>query len=260
MTGIAFNIGTFAVHWYGILISLGVISALTIAYIETKRRGENPDHLINMALIVIPLGVIGSRIYHVIDRWEYFMRYPGEIIGFQGLGIFGAVIGGALGAVIYTQWKKLATLRWLDILAPGVILAQAIGRWGNYFNQELFGYPSQLPWAVYIEPSYRLPGFTSFETFHPLFLYESILNLFGFGILMITGRKLYSRLRDGDILFLYVIYYGIVRFILEGFKPEVWTLGGVPTARWLTGIAVLVATALLILRHYKKPVRMEENS
>jgi len=251
MTEVAFNIGGLAVGWYGIMITIGVLSALGIALIETKRRGENAGHIINMALLVIPLGAIGARLYHVIDQWEYYMQNPGLIIGGRGLGIFGAILGGALGLIIYTRWKKLSTLRWLDIVAPGLILAQAIGRWGNFFNQELYGYPTDLPWAIYIDPAHRLPGYENYTHFHPLFLYESLWNLLGFAVLMLLGRRLRRRLRDGDIFFLYIIHYSIGRFFLEGLKLDVWTLGGIPTARWITGLAIIVAIIVIVFRHYK---------
>ena len=145
MTGIAFRIGGITVSWYGILIAAGALAALGVAFIEARRRGETASNVITLALITIPLGIIGARLYHVIDQWSYYMQNPGMIIGGRGLGIFGAIIGGALGLIIYTRWKKLGTLRWLDIFAPGLILAQAIGRWGNFFNQELYGYPTDLP-------------------------------------------------------------------------------------------------------------------
>jgi phosphatidylglycerol:prolipoprotein diacylglycerol transferase len=251
MTGVAFHIGSISIGWYGILIASGVLAAIGIALIEARRRGENVRHIMNMALLVIPLGAIGARLYHVIDQWDYYMQNPGLIIGGRGLGIFGAIIGGALGLIIYTRWKKLSTLRWMDIAAPGVILAQAIGRWGNFFNQELYGYPTDLPWAIYIDSAHRLPGYENYSHFHPLFLYESLWDLLGFVILMILGRKLRSRLRDGDIFFLYVIYYSIGRFFLEGLKINVWTLGGIPTARWITGLAILAAIIIIIFRHHK---------
>jgi len=260
MTEIAFRIGNLTVGWYGILIAIGVVSAIGIAFIEAKRLGENTGHMVNMTLLVIPLGVIGARLYHVIDQWDYYMQNPGLIIGGRGLGIFGAIIGGALGLIIYTRWKKLNTLRWLDILAPGVIIAQAIGRWGNFFNQELYGYPTDLPWAIYIDPAHRLPGYESYSHFHPLFLYESLWNLLGFTLLMVLGRKLHSRLRDGDIFLLYIIHYGIGRFLLEGLKLDVWTLGGIPTARWIAGAAILTAIITMIFRHYKDYRRKNEVS
>jgi phosphatidylglycerol:prolipoprotein diacylglycerol transferase len=252
MKEVAFQIGSISVHWYGILIASGVVAAVCVALIEARRRGEAPAHVLNSILITLPLGVIGARLYHVIDQWDYYMQNPGMIIGGQGLGIFGAVIGGVLGLVIYTIWKKLNTLRWLDIFAPGVILAQAIGRWGNFFNQELYGYPTDLPWGTYIEPAHRFLGYESFSHFHPLFLYESLWNLLGFAVLMFAGRKFNYRLRDGDIFFLYVIYYSVGRFVLEGLKIDVWTVAGIPTARWITGFAVLAVIAVIIFRHYKR--------
>ena len=251
MTEIAFHIGSLTVGWYGILIATGVLAALGIAFIEARRRGEATAHVINVALIGVPLGAIGARLYHVIDQWEYYIHNPGLIINGRGLGIFGAIIGGVLGLIIYTRWKKLSTLRWLDIVAPGLILAQAIGRWGNFFNQELYGYPTNLPWGIYIDPAHRLPGYENYSHFHPLFLYESLWNLLGFAILMLLGRKLSRRLRDGDIFFLYVIHYSIGRFFLEGLKLDVWTLGGIPTARWITGLAIVVAIIVMVIRHHK---------
>jgi phosphatidylglycerol:prolipoprotein diacylglycerol transferase len=140
----------------------------------------------------------------------------------------------------------------MDIVAPGVILAQSIGRWGNYFNQELYGYPTDLPWGIAIDPANRLPGFENFSHFHPLFFYESVWNLAGFVMLMTVGRKLRDRLKDGDILLLYLIYYGVGRFFLEGFKIEVWSIGGIPTARWISGALVIIGIAILILRHRGK--------
>ncbi len=248
----SFEIGPFTIHLYGVMLALGALAAIYDAYIVAKRRGENPDHLFNMALIVIPLGIIGARLYHVIDQWSYYSANPSKIIGGAGLGIFGAIAGGVLGLIIYTNWKKLNVLRWCDILAPGLILAQGIGRWGNFFNQELYGYPTNLPWGIYIDPAHRLPGFEQYSHFHPLFLYESILDVTGFVVLMIVGRKMKDRLKDGDIMLLYFVWYGVVRFILEGFKLEVWTIGGIPTARWISGALVVVGITALWFRHRKK--------
>jgi len=245
---IAFSIGPFNVAWYGIFIALGVIAATWIAIVETKRRGESIDHLLNMLLLILPLGIIGARLYHVIDQWDYYMQNPVLIIGGQGLGIFGAVIGGAIGMLIYTMWKKLNTALWLDIAAPGLIFAQAIGRWGNYFNQELFGYPTNAPWGIYIDEAYRPPQYALYTHFHPLFLYESILNLIGFGLLLWIGRKYAKQLLDGELFMIYIVYYGVVRFILEGFKIDVWKIWGFPTARWIVVIAVLAVIIITILR------------
>jgi phosphatidylglycerol---prolipoprotein diacylglyceryl transferase len=246
---IAFQIGPVRVAWYGILIATAVAAAVGIAAIEARRKNESVDDLLNMLLLILPLGIIGARLYHVIDQWgAIYSKDPMQIIGGRGLGIFGAVIGGAIGLIIYTRWKKLSTLRWLDIVAPGLILAQAIGRWGNFFNQELYGYPTDMPWGIYIDPANRIPGFENYDRFHPLFFYESVLNIIGFGLLMLIGRKYARRLLPGELFAGYVVYYGVVRFILEGFKPEVWKIAGFPTARWITLIAIAVALAIAVIR------------
>jgi phosphatidylglycerol:prolipoprotein diacylglycerol transferase len=244
----AFYLGPVPLSPYGILIAIGVIATLFIATIEAKRRGEAQRHVLNAALLVIPLGIIGARMYHVIDLWDFYRQSPDLILGGAGLGIFGAVIGGAIGLIIYTKWKKLSTLRWMDIIAPGLILAQAIGRWGNYFNQELYGYPTNLPWAIYIDPEHRIQGYEGFSHFHPLFFYEFLLDFSGFILLMVLGRKLKHRLLDGDIFFLYVVWYGVGRFFLENLKPNVWTLAGVATAQWIAVVAVIVVVAVSIYR------------
>ena len=252
--GIAFSIGNLDVHWYGIMIMLGVVSALTVGWFEARRRGEDPDHILTLALVIVPLGVIGARLYHVIDLWDYYMENPHLIVSAQGLGIFGAVIGGAIGLIVYTRIRRLSTLRWLDIVAPGLLLAQAIGRWGNFFNQELYGGPTDLPWAIFIEPAHRLPELAQYEYFHPLFFYEFILNLTGAVTLLVLGRRFRNWLRDGDIFLLYMIWYGISRFGLEGLKPDVWTLGGFPTARWITLFAVVISIGVMIFRHRRQRV------
>ena len=247
----ALRLGPFTIRWYGILLTLAVVAAILLAITEIKRRGEAPEHILNMALIVLPLGIIGARLYHVIDKWDFYSKDPALILGGDGLGIFGAIIGGAIGLVIYTKWKKLSTLRWLDIFAPGVILGQAIGRWGNFFNQELYGYPTSLPWGIYIGPPHRLPGYEAFSHFHPLFLYESLWNLLGCLLLLLLGRKLKHHLFDGDIFFLYAIYYSVGRFFLEGLKIDVWAIAGIPAARWICGIGIIASIAVMAYRRYR---------
>ncbi|MDD5605289.1 MAG: prolipoprotein diacylglyceryl transferase [Dehalococcoidales bacterium] len=244
----SFNIGPITIQFYGIFISLGILSAILYAFYEAHRRGENLDHVVNMALVVVPLGIIGARLYHVVDYWSYYSQHLGEIIGGRGLGIYGAILGGAIGVLIYCAWKKLSPLRWMDIIAPGLILAQAIGRWGNFFNQELYGYPTDLPWGIYIEPANRLPGFESYTHFHPLFLYESLWNLIGFVILFFINRKYGKRLLDGEVTIAYFMYYSVGRFILEGMKIDVWTIAGFPTARWISIITFVVCLAIIIFR------------
>jgi phosphatidylglycerol:prolipoprotein diacylglycerol transferase len=247
---VAFHLGPITVDMYGIMITTGVIAAITIAWLEARRRGEDTRHVFNLVLVVLPLGAIGARMYHVIDQWSYYSQHPAQIIGGAGLGIFGAVIGGAIGLLIYTRWQKLSPLRWLDIAAPGLILA--IGRWGNFFNQELYGYPTTLPWGIYIDPAHRLPGYENYSHFQPLFFYEFTWDLLGAVFLLFAGRKWRDRLMDGDIFFLYAIWYGVGRFYLEGLKINVWTLAGIPTARWISGFVILASIVIMVLRHRRR--------
>ncbi len=247
----SFSLGPLTFHWYGFFISLGIVAAIIYAYFQAARSGEKVEHVINMAIIVVPLGIIGARLYHVIDHWSYYSQNLPAIIGGQGLGIFGAVIGGATGVLIYAAWKKLPPLKWTDIIAPGLILAQAIGRWGNFFNQELYGHPTDLPWGIFIDPVNRAAGYEAFTHFHPLFLYESLWNLAGFGILLYLSLKHGKKLLVGEITMGYIMYYSVGRFILEGMKLDVWTIGGIPTARWITGIAFLVALGIVIYRRWR---------
>lgn len=257
---VAFRLGPFTIAFYGIMITSGVIAAIFLSYFEAKRRHLDTDHVLKLVLCVLPLGMIGARLYHVIDLWDYYSQNLIRIFRGDGLGIFGALIGGAIGLIIYTRWQKLRILQWLDIVVPGVILAQAIGRWGNYFNQELYGYPTDLPWGLYIDPQHRVPGFETFTHFHPLFFYEFLWNLLGCVFLLVTGRKLQKRLLNGDIFFLYAIWYGIGRFYLEGLKISVWTVGGVPTARWITGIALAVSIAVMVYRHARRRPKLPDNT
>ena len=259
--GVAFHIGPIAIHWYGIMLVIAIIAAMFLARAEAKRRGENPDHIFTGMLLVVPLGFIGARAYHVIDQWnEIYSHDLPAIFGGAGLGIFGAVIGGAIGVFIYTKWKKLNMLRWFDIAAPAVILAQAIGRWGNYFNQEVYGKPIDLPWAIYIAPENRLPGYESISHYHPLFFYESMLNLIGCIMLLVIGRRYKDRLLDGDIFFIYLIYYSTIRFSLEWLRIDPWTIAGLPTACWVSIVAIIASISIMIYRRRRRHLSTEQPS
>jgi phosphatidylglycerol:prolipoprotein diacylglycerol transferase len=246
----AFHIGRLSIHWYGIILVIGILAATFLARHEAKRRGDDPDHIITALLFIVPLGFIGARAYHVIDQWSYYSRNPSQIIGGAGLGIFGAVIGGFIGLLIYTRWKKFSLPHWLDIVAPGLILAQAIGRWGNYFNQELYGKPTTMPWGIKIDNP--IAPYTSDQRFHPLFFYESMLNLLGCILLLAIGRKYKDRLLDGDIFCLYVIYYSTIRFGLEWLRIDNWKLAGFPTACWISIAAIIISISIMIYRRHRR--------
>lgn len=244
------RLGPIAIYWYGVLIVGGAMLAAHIASKLSSANGHDPEMAWNLLLIVLIAGVLGARAYHVIDKWSYYRLHPGEILGLQmsGFGIYGAVLGGALGVWGFAKYHKLRFLEWMDYVAPGLVLAQAIGRWGNFFNQELYGYPTNLPWGIYIAPQHRLPGYEAFERFHPTFLYESLLCLVGFVVLYYLARTWRKDRLYGDIFFLYGLIYPTIRFFTEFQRPDAWKIGGIPTAQWISIISVVFFGSLLLIR------------
>ncbi len=254
---IAFRIGPLSVSWYGILIVSSAIVAAFLAEHEAKRRGDNPDHVWNALLLCLILGMVGARVYHVISAFDYYRQYPMEIFHTRagGLAIYGAVVGGALALGLYTRRHHLNFGHWADIATPGLLLAQAIARWANYLNQELYGYPTKLPWGITIDAWHRIPPFDDLtkypvETrFHPTFLYESLGNLLNFALVMYISRRFASRLRDGDLILLYGVLYPLLRFFVEFQRPDAWKVGGMAAAQWFAIASIIVCGGLLIYRH-----------
>jgi phosphatidylglycerol:prolipoprotein diacylglycerol transferase len=255
---VAIRIGGLEIHWYGIIIASAVLAAGWVGTREARRRGEDPDTGWAMLLPVLVLAVIGARLYHVIHQWDYYSQNLAQIpaIWTGGLGIPGAVVGGVLAIWLYSRWSKLNTLRWLDIFASTMLLGQAIGRLGNFVNQELYGPPTTLPWGIPIDAAHREPQWANLAVypvdttrFHPLFAYEAILNLIGFFVILWLARRLAHRLYDGDILLVYLMWYSAVRVALETFRVNNWLILGIPTATWLGIITFLAAGAFLWLRH-----------
>jgi phosphatidylglycerol:prolipoprotein diacylglycerol transferase len=242
------RIGPIAIYWYGLLIVGGSMLAAYVASKLSSRNGHDPEIAWNMLIVCLVSGIIGARAYHVIHQWDYYSAHTDEIVSLQmsGFGIYGAVVGGAIGVWVYAQVKKLRFLEWADYIAPGLILAQAIGRWGNFFNQELYGRP--VSWGIYIAPEHREPGYEAFERFHPTFLYESVLNFAGFLILFYLARNWRKNRLYGDLFLLYGIIYPVIRFFIEPLRLNVWTIGGLPTAQWVSIVSVLFCGLILFLR------------
>jgi phosphatidylglycerol:prolipoprotein diacylglycerol transferase len=253
------------IYWYGIIVVICILVGCAVATMEAKRRGQNPDHIWNGLILVIIFGLIGARLYHVISSpqglvrgFDYYLQHPVEIFMIRqgGLGIFGAIAGGLLAIFIYARWQKLDFLTWTDIAAPGLALGQAIGRWGNFFNQELYGYPTTMPWGIPIDLRYRLPRFADLpETtrFHPTFLYESLWSLGSFVILIYVARRRGDRLLKGDVFLLYCILYPIGRFLVEFQRPDAWMLGPLAAAQVFSLLIMAVAVAILVYRHRRRP-------
>ncbi len=254
---IAFRIGPIAVAWYGIIIVGCAMIGAWVAEREAKRRGVDAEHVWNGLLLCLILGLLGARLYHVIHQWDFYRQYPMEIFNTRhgGLAIYGAVAGGALALWIYTRYHKLSFALWADIAAPGLVLAQAIARWANYLNQELYGHPTTVPWGITIDAAHRIPPFDDLTQypldarFHPTFLYESIGNLINFVLIVYVSRRFADRLKDGDLILLYGMLYPLLRFLVEFQRPDAWKIGGVATAQWIAIVSVLVCGGLLIYRH-----------
>jgi phosphatidylglycerol:prolipoprotein diacylglycerol transferase len=175
----------------------------------------------------------------------------------SGFGIYGAVVGGLIGVWAFAKRNKLRFLEWADYCAPGLLLAQAIGRWGNFFNQELYGPPTDLPWGIYIAPDHRLPGLEAFDRFHPTFFYESVLNFAGFLILLYLARNWQKGRLYGDILFIYGLIYPFIRFFIEFLRPDAWMIGGIATAQLVSiGSFVFLSCLLIVRRKLRRPSMM----
>jgi len=264
-----FSIGPLFIRFYGILIMLGAVAAAFLAEREARRRKLNSDFVWDGLIWVLIGGIIGARLWHiftpppsmlVLDPITgqyvnpYFIHGVPQFLDIisiwkGGLGIPGAIIGGALALYIFCRRRKVSFLLWTDIAAPGVALAQAIGRWGNFFNQELYGKPSTLPWAIYIDVNHRVPGYSQYSTFHPLFLYESIWNLLNMVFLMWLGRKYPDKLKEGDLFLSYLIGYPIGRFFLEFLKLDAPRVGTININQTVMLVVIVIAGILLILRH-----------
>jgi phosphatidylglycerol:prolipoprotein diacylglycerol transferase len=268
-----FRLGAFQVRWYGVLIMTGVALGAYFSSRLAKKRGLNPDHVWSALIVAVIFGILGARLYHVFSTpagcppdatyacgWPYYKDHFFEAFaiwktgGFQGLGIYGAIVGGALGVIVYALWNHLNPLVWLDIAVPGLAFGQFVGRWGNFINQELYGPPTGSSWfGLKINPDLphqALPPGTDYSTrFHPTFLYESLWSLGVFLILYNVHARLPHKLRNGDVFLLYIILYPLGRFIVEFFRPDAWTMGQLATAQWIALACIVVAGTILVLRH-----------
>lgn len=244
-----FQLGPFSVRWYGFLIAIGIALAIWIARREFRRRGLDPEHVYSIALWTVPAGIIGARLYHVITDWSRFADHLERIPLVQegGLGMPGVIAGGALGAWYGARRCGIGFGTVADAIAPGLILAQAIGRWGNYANQELFGGPSSQPWAVEIAPQFRPERFAEYTTFVPTFLYESLWNLGVFLVLMLVLiPRLWNRVRPGTIFAFYLLLYGLGRLWIESQRVDpAHVIAGVRLNDWVFGVVVIGAAAFI---------------
>ena len=252
----------FSIYWYGILIALGIVIGVYLAMKRAKKLGYNQDMIIDLCLIAVPLAVICARIYYVIFEWESYASDPIRILYIWqgGLAIYGAVIGGILGLLIYSRWKKCSARDLMDIAAPSLILAQAIGRWGNYFNQEAFGNAvdnvavQNFPFAcVYIERYHEVGGVQCLQPYHlATFFYESAWNFIVFAVLMLYWRK---KRRTGTVFALYLIGYGIGRAVIEGLRTDSLMLTDTIRISQLVSVVLIIVGIIYMIYANKKKIR-----
>jgi phosphatidylglycerol:prolipoprotein diacylglycerol transferase len=269
------------------------VAALYISQYLSERRGEDPNHVWGLLPILLVFGIFFARLWYVINTWEKYREhlfsfgdpnYPGFFEVWRGgIAIQGAVIGGIFAMLIYKVFTGIKFLRWADFIAPGLILAQALGRWGNFFNNEAYGNQTDLPWGVQIPCEYRTRGLTpgTLDTscptvsesalFHPTFFYESVWNYAVFLVLLYlimypkrVQKALKIRLRDGDIFLAYLVLYSIGRFMVEALRTDPLYIigdpvnGGIRSAQMLSIISIFVGSVWFIARHRARPTRDDE--
>ncbi|MEG4418376.1 prolipoprotein diacylglyceryl transferase [Microcoleus sp. LAD1_D5] len=242
---IIFQLGPVAIRWYGLLIASAVLIGVSLSQYLAQKRRVNPELLGDLAIWLVLGAIPCARIYYVAFEWEQYSQRPEDIIAIWkgGIAIHGAILGGTIAALIFAKIQRVSFWQLADLIAPSAILGQAIGRWGNFFNSEAFGSPTDLPWKLYIPPSSRPPAYANFEYFHPTFLYESLWNLTVFGLLLtLFFRDLQGkiRLKIGALFLVYIAAYSSGRVWIEGLRTDSLMFGPLRAAQMvsLTGIVL----------------------
>ena len=224
------ELGPLVIRWYGLLIASAVLIGVSLSQYLAKRRNVDQNLLADLAIWLVIAAIPSARLYYVLFEWEQYAQRPDQIIAIWngGIAIHGAILGGTLAAIIFARIQKVSIWQLADLVVPSLILGQAIGRWGNFFNSEAFGDPTDLPWKLYIPPERRPAQFMQFEYFHPTFLYESLWNLMVFGLLMtLFFRDLKRRphLKVGTLALVYMVAYSTGRVWIEGLRTDSLMIG-----------------------------------
>ena len=267
-SSIAIQIGPLPVYWYGICYALGLLLTYVVIRRGVRDRGLSENLFANGMVIVAIAALIGGRAYHVIDQWALYKDDLVKIVlpPYSGLGVYGGIATGALAVVIYARRQRQPFWVWADVIAPGLFAMEFVARWGNFFNQELYGPPTTAPWGIAIDCSHRVaaylcpPDGTTLATAHfqPMFLFESISGLLGMLTLLWLTRRFASRLRVGEITLIFFIWYATVRFLLEFLRVDNWTFFGIPTAQLISAAVIIVSLGLLVWRHRRLPPGLPE--
>ncbi len=257
---ILFEIGPIAIRWYGFLIASAVLIGVILSQYLAKRRHVNPDLLGDLAIWMVLAAIPCARIYYVLFQWQEYAQRPGDILAIWkgGIAIHGAILGGTLAAIAFARLNKTSVWQLVDLVVPSLALGQAIGRWGNFFNSEAFGRPTNLPWKVFIPLSNRPPQYLNYEYFHPTFLYESLWNLLVFGLLLslfFWGLRHRERLKVGTLALVYFVAYSSGRLWIEGLRTDSLMLGPLRIAQVVSLAAIALGLAgLAWLYWFKRPL------
>ena len=247
---VAISIGPIKIYWYGIIIALAMLIGISLATKEAQKLGLEEDTMVDMTLWAIPIGFIGARLYYVLFKWDYYIQNPSEIIAIWngGIAIYGGLIAGGLVVYWFARRKKMTLTLLLDILAPSVLLAQSIGRWGNFINQEVHGgaVSRQFLETLYL-PEFIIEQMNINGTYyHPTFLYESLWSLLGF-ILLIILRNQKGLLRRGEVALSYVIWYSFGRFFIEGMRTDSLWIGDIMRVSQMLSLVLFISAIILLV-------------
>ena len=248
MDRVAIDLGFIQIYWYSLTMLFGVLFGALVAFLEVRRQKMNLIDFENMAFYAILSGFLGARIYYVLFNLDYYLKYPGEIIAVWngGLAIHGAIIGSCIAILFYCKKKKMPFLKILDICVPGLLLGQIIGRWGNFFNGEAHG---GVVTRAFLEklhlPNFIIDGMNiNGVYYHPTFLYESMLNLVCFIVLIILRKN--KKIKTGMFVGIYMVWYGVVRFFVEGLRTDSLMLGSLRMAQVISIVMVILGIGILI--------------
>ena len=245
------SLGPITLRWYGLLIASAVLIGVVLSQYLAKKRGIDPEKIGDMVIWLVLAAIPSARAYYVLFEWSSYANRPGDIIAIWrgGIAIHGAVIGGTLATWLFAKFNKLSFWQLTDLIAPSLILGQAIGRWGNFFNSEAFGAPTDLPWKLFIPLANRPANYRAFEYFHPTFLYESLWNLGVFALLMwlfFWGLRNPVRFKNGTLFLVYMIAYSAGRFWIEGLRTDSLMIGPLRMAQIISLVGIVLGWAGLI--------------
>lgn len=240
------------IYFYGVILALAIIAGTFAAeYTGTKFFELKKETIIDLVPYLVLFGILGARLYYCILNYDFYLRFPTEIIAIRhgGISIHGAILGGLAGLLVFAKRHKISALKLADVSAVGLALAQSIGRWGNFFNSEAFGRPTELPWKLYIAPQYRPVPYQGYEYFHPAFLYESILDFVIF-LILFAVIKYGKNKKSGNIALIYLILYSAARIIVEHYRIDsVLYIKGIPVAILVSVFIIFIAGIALVIRN-----------